>query len=58
MIDIYMWIFSHMENEWQLTPVCMSGESHGQRRLVGYNPQGCKEFGHDRSDLAQTDIYS
>ena len=22
-------------------------ESYGQRRLVGYRPQGCKESGHD-----------
>ena len=22
-------------------------EFHGQRRLVGYRPQGCKESGHD-----------
>ena len=25
------------------TPVFLSGESHGQRRLEGYNLQGCKE---------------
>ena len=24
-------------------PVFLPGESHGQRSLVGYNPQGCKE---------------
>ena len=24
-------------------PVFLPGESHGQRNLVGYNPQGCKE---------------
>ena len=24
--------------KWQLTPVCMLGESHGQRSLVGYSP--------------------
>jgi len=23
---------------WQLTPVFLPGESHGQRSLVGYNP--------------------
>ena len=28
---------------WQLTPVFIPGESHGQRRLVGYGPQGHKE---------------
>ena len=29
--------------KWQLTPVFLPGGSHGQRSLVGYNPQGCKE---------------
>ena len=28
---------------WQLTPVFLPGESHGQRSLVGYNPCGRKE---------------
>ena len=28
---------------WQLTPVFLPGESHGQRSLAGYNPQGCTE---------------
>ena len=31
-------------NEWQLTPVFLPGESHGQRGLVGYGLWGCKEF--------------
>ena len=29
--------------EWQPTPVFLPGEFHGQRRLVGYSPWGCKE---------------
>ena len=29
--------------EWQGTPVFLSGKSHGQRSLVGYSPQGSKE---------------
>ena len=29
---------------WQPTPVFLSGESHGQRSLEGYSPQGCKEL--------------
>ena len=29
---------------WQPTPVFLPGESHGQRRLVGYSPQGHKEL--------------
>ena len=28
---------------WQPTPVFLPGESHGQRSLVGYGPQGHKE---------------
>ena len=28
--------------QWQLTPVFLSGESHGQRNLVGCHSQGCK----------------
>ena len=27
----------------QPTPVFLPGESHGQRSLAGYSPQGCKE---------------
>ena len=29
--------------KWQLTLVFLQGESHGQRSLVGYSPQGCRE---------------
>ena len=29
---------------WQPTPVFSPGEAHGQRGLVGYRPQGCKEL--------------
>ena len=29
--------------EWQPTPVFLYGEFYGQRSLVGYSPQGCKE---------------
>ena len=28
---------------WQPNPVFLSGESHGQRSLVGYSPRGCTE---------------
>ena len=28
--------------KWQLTPVFLPRESHGQRSLVGYSPWGCK----------------
>ena len=30
--------------EWQLTPVCLSGEFHGQRSQVGYSPWSRKEL--------------
>ena len=30
--------------KWQPTPVFLPGESHGQRNLVSYSPQGCKEL--------------
>ena len=42
----------------QLTPVFLSGESHGQTSLVGYNPQGCKEFSTTEaiSSVEQTTI--
>ena len=29
--------------EGMASPVFLSGESHGQRSLAGYSPQGCKE---------------
>ena len=29
---------------WESTPVFLSGESHGQRSLAGYRPQGYKEL--------------
>ena len=29
---------------WQLTPVFLPGESHGQRSLVGYSPGGHREL--------------
>ena len=31
--------------KWQPTPVFLPGESHRQRDLVGYSPQGGKESG-------------
>ena len=32
-----------LEKEMAPTPVFLPGEFHGQRRLVGYSPWGCKE---------------
>ena len=34
-------------SKWQPTPVFLTGESHGQRSLVGYSPWGCKRVRHD-----------
>ena len=30
--------------KWQLTPIFLPGESHGQRSLADYSPWGCKEL--------------
>ena len=30
--------------KWQPTPVFLPGKFHGQRRLAGYSPGGCKEL--------------
>ena len=35
------------KRKWQPTPVFLSGEFHGQKSLVGYNPGGHKRVGHD-----------
>ena len=32
-----------LEKEMLPTPVFLPGESHGQRSLMGYGQQGCKE---------------
>ena len=32
-----------LEKGWQLTPVFLPGEFHGQRSLAGYSPQGHRE---------------
>ena len=37
---------------WQPTPVFLPGESHGQRSLVNYHPQGPQRDRQDCSDLA------
>ena len=38
--------------KWQPTPMFLPEESHGQRSLVGYNPQGNKES--DRTERLRT----
>ena len=40
---------------WQSTPVFLPGESHGERSLAGYNPQGHKEL--DMTEHAYTYIH-
>ena len=42
------WVGKIPWRTWQPTPVFLPGESCGQRSLVGYSPQGCKE-----SDIAE-----
>ena len=40
--------------KWQLTPVFLPGESHGQRSLVGYSPWGHKESDTTEATLAHS----
>ena len=37
------WVGKIRWRAWQPTPVFLTGESHGQRSLVGYSPWGHKE---------------
>ena len=38
---------------WQPTPVFLPGESHGQRSLAGYSPEGRTRVRPDSSDSTQ-----
>ena len=38
--------------KWLPTPVFWPGEFHGQRRLAGYSPWGCKEI--DTTEVTST----
>ena len=42
-----MHVSMHMEEGMATTPVFLLGESHGQRSLVGYRPQGRKDTGSE-----------
>ena len=42
-------------SKWQPTPVFLSGKSHGQRSLEGYNPRGCEKARHDLVTKQQND---
>ena len=41
--------------KWQPTPIFLSGEPHGQRSLVGYSLQGCKEM--DTTEVAKQHVH-
>ena len=41
---VHLWVGKiPWRRKWQPTPVFLPGESHGQRSLAGYSPQGHKE---------------
>ena len=42
--------------EWQVTPVSLPGEFHGQRSLAGYSPWGCKES--DMTERLQLSLFT
>ena len=42
------------KREWQPTQVCLPGESHEQRNLAGYGPEGRKESDPDSAALTHT----
>ena len=42
---------------WQLTPTFLLGESHGQRSLVGYSPQGPKESNMTKHVISLSHMY-
>ena len=41
---------------WQPTPLFLQGESHGQRSLVGYGPQGRKDSDMTEATYMHTPI--
>ena len=43
LVNTAVWHICTWEREWKPTPVFLPGESYGQRSLVGYNLEGCKE---------------
>ena len=45
---IYMYIPSYWRRKWQPTPVCLPGESQGQRSLVG-----CRLWGRTELDMTE-----
>ena len=47
--------WENWRRKWQLTPVFLPGESHGQRSLAGYSPQGHTEW--DTTEQLSTHRY-
>ena len=47
-INLFVVVHMHRKSpwrrKWQLTPVFLPGESHGQRSLARYSSWGCKEL--------------
>ena len=53
----YPWVGKiSWRRKWQPTPVFFPGKSHGQRRLAGHSPEGCKRAGHDLTIKQQQNI--
>ena len=46
--SLWLFTFMHWKRKWQLTPVFLPGESHGQRSLVG-----CRLWGHTELDTTE-----
>ena len=44
-----------LSRKWQPIPVFWPGESHGQRRLVGYSPWGHKEL--ETTERLSTNVF-
>ena len=44
--------------KWQPTPIFLSGDSHGQRNLVGFCLQGCKESDMNEHMCTHTHTHS
>ena len=43
-VRVYACLSNHnLDWKWQPAPAFLPGKFYGQRNLVGYNPQGCKE---------------
>ena len=47
--SLSLFTFMHWRRQWQPTPVLLPGKSHGQRSLLGFSPQGHKEWDMTRA---------